>query len=439
MRYFSLFAVLFLLFTATSAQAQGVIRDAEIETYIRGMSEPIFRQAGLNSNDVTLILVNDPSLNAFVAGGQNIFLHTGLILETGGVGELIGVIAHETGHIAAGHLVRSQEMGKKAGTQALITTILGAAVGIGGGGSEAAGAIIAGGQASAISRTLKNSRTFEASADQAAVSYLDDAGYSGQGMVKFLERLVAQELLPASQQVEYLQTHPLTRDRVDSVAAAVAQKRHKDSPWPEEFAEQHRRIQAKILGFMNPDRVAIDYQDKTGFAADYARAIAAYRLGNIDQAISGIDALLAQEPNNGYLYELKGQIYFENSNMDDAISHYRRAVDLLPNASLIRLELAKSLLERRDNGLLEEAIKNLTLAQKDEKPTPRLYRLLATAYGRSGQDGLAKLHLAEEALLKGDKAFAIQQARLAQQALPESSGSWQRAQDIITATENTNK
>lgn len=430
------YVMLFLLGSLSPANAQGVIRDSEIETYIRTMSTPIFTQAGLNADDVSIILLSNPSLNAFVAGGQNIFLHTGLILETEDVGELIGVIAHETAHIAAGHLIRSQEVGRKSGTQAIITTILGAAIGLGGGGGEAAGAIIAGGQASAISRQLKNSRTYEASADQAAIAYLNDAGYSGRGMTAFLQKLAGQELLPPSQQADYLRTHPLTRDRVESVAAAVEQTRNKDQQWPSVFKEYHARIKAKIYGYMMPDRIKLEYEGRNDFVAKYARAIADYRHGKIDKAIEQIDVLLGKETDNGYLHELKGQILLENSRIDEAITAYRRAVEILPDQILIRLELAKALLERRDNGLLGEAIKNLILAEKKETATPRLYRLFATAYGRSGNDGLAKLYLAEEALLKGDISFAISQARLAQGILDNTSGSWQRAQDIIDQSKN---
>ncbi len=424
---------------ALPAQAQSVIRDSEIERYLREMSEPIFVQAGLNPNDVRLIIVNDPSLNAFVMGGQNIFLHTGLILETEEVGELVGVIAHETGHIAAGHLVRSREVGREAGIQSIITTLVGAAAGLAGGGGEAAGAIIAGGQANAIDYQLRNSRTYESSADQAAIAYMDDAGYSGRGMAGFLKKLASQELLPASQQVEYLRTHPLTRDRVNAMIAAVEQTRNKETPWPVAFQKYHGRMQAKILGFMAPNQVAMEYEGRSDFDADYARAIARYRQGDVDTALREIETLITQEPNNGHLYELKGQILFENSRIDEALTAYRQAIEMVPEAGLMRLEFAKALLERRDNSLLEEAIKNLTLALKSEPTTPRLHRLFATAYGLMGQDGLAKVHLAEEAFLKRDIPFAIQQARLAKEALPEDSGAWQRASDLLTEIENQEK
>ncbi len=425
--------LLLILASVTSAQAQTIIRDAEIETYIRTMSEPIFVQAGLNPQDVNIVLINDPAINAFVAGGQNIFLNTGLILKAEDVGELIGVIAHETGHIAAGHLVRSQEVGREASTQAIISTLLGAAVGLAGGGSEAAGAVIAGGQANAIGYALKNSRTYEASADQAAIAYLDDAGYSGRGMVQFLQRLADQELLPTSQQSDYLRTHPLTRDRVNSVTAAVENTRHKDQSWPSEFDTYHQKIRAKIYGFLHPDQVALEYQGRDDFSARYARAIAQYRRGEVDQALNLIDQFIMTEniSNKGYLHELKGQILLENGRIDEAITAYSKAAELLPNQALIRLELAKTMLQRLDNSLIPDVITHLTHAQKGEAKTPRLYRLLATAHGRIGNDGLAKLYLAEEAFLLSDMTFAMQQAKLAQDVLPKESSAWQRAQDLI--------
>lgn len=420
-----------------SAQAQTIIRDSEIEAILDEMSEPILRAAALNPAQVEIIIVQDQRLNAFVAGGQNIFLNTGLIVETENVGELLGVIAHEAGHISGGHITRIRSAQETASTQAILGAILGAAVAVGTGDGSAGIGVAAGGSEAGLRSILKNSRTFEASADQAAIQFMERAGYSAKGLETFMTKLAKQELLPTSQQAEYLRTHPLSYERVQTIKRTAQKASSYEADFPSLLNSQYQRIKAKIIGYISPEYALQIFNGQKTLYAQYALAIASYRRGDIDRALQQVDTLIAQEPNNGYFYELKGQMLFENGRINDAITAYRSANNKAPNQALIQMAYAHALLERQDNGLLDEAIRNLVLAEPHERRTPRLHRLLARAYGRSGKDGLAKLHLAEEALLKNDKSLAIQQAKLALKALPkDSTSARQKAQDIIRDIEN---
>lgn len=416
-----------------AAQRQlSLVRDAEIESTIRHYAEPLFQVAGVSPQAVSIYLVSDPSINAFVAGGQNLFIHTGLLLNARDAGELIGVIAHETGHIAGGHIARGQDAIEAAQRTAILTTLLGVAAAIASGDGRAGAAIVSGGLTAAERGFLSYTRSMENAADQAAASYLDRVGMSSAGLLDFFERLEDQELLPASRQVEYVRTHPLTRDRIDFLRAHVARSRFSDAPLPEDFRERFARMQAKLQGFLHP-RIALQRfeADDPDPAVQYGRAIALYRQGQIEPALSTMERLLAVEPNNPYFNEVVGQILLENGRVAEARSYYQRAIRELPNEPLLLVALAQTKLAGDGAADLQGAIDDLTRAVAQPRGNmPIAWRLLATAYGRAGDLGMSAVALAEEALAQGNYETAQQQAQRALQNVARGSPGWLRAQDI---------
>lgn len=426
----------------SNVNAQTVIRDTEIEAYLSEWFSPIFKANNMQADQVKIILIQSNDINAFVAGGSNIFFYTGLIEKTDNPSELIGVMAHELGHISGGHLVRGRVAMEQASYESILGTIigLGAAVASGDAGAVGAGTIAGGSMAQR--RFLSTARTFESSADQAAIKSLNAAGLNPKGLETFLEKLEGQELLPTSQQSEYIRSHPLTRDRVGTVQAAVQKSDYKNAEFPAHWAEQHSRMKAKLMGFINPEQVAWKYDERDqSVAANYARAVSHYRENRIEKAISTIDQLIAQEPKNAYFQELKGQMLVDFGRVDDALPAYEKAIALAPGSGLIRTALAHTQIETAgDNSQkLDEAIENLKRAAQDEPRSTRVQRLLATAYGRQGKDAYARLHLGEEALLQGKKKYAKEQAQIALKGLPPTSASALRAKDILSYVDNNKK
>lgn len=432
-----LIVALALSMPAMAQRQLSLVRDAEIETIIRGYAEPLFQVAGVSPQAVTIFLVNDRSLNAFVSGGQNLFVHTGLLISAQNANEIIGVLAHETGHIAGGHIARGQDAIAAAQRTAILTTLLGLAAAVASGDGRAGAAIVSGGVTAAERTFLSYTRSMENAADQAAASYLDQVGMSAAGLLSFFERLQDQELLPASRQVEYVRTHPLTRDRIDFLRAHVARSRMTDAPTPPAFDEQFRRMQAKLVGFLHPEIALRRYAaDDPAPAVQYGRAIALYRQGRVDEALTAMDRLLAAEPNNPYFNEVVGQILLENGRVGDARAYYERAARQLPNEPLILVALAQTKLAGGDDADLEGAIEDLTRAVSLPGRTSSFtWRLLATAYGRAGDLGMSAVALAEEALIQGDYEVARRQAQRAQQIVARGSGGWLRADDIRRVAE----
>lgn len=418
------------------------IRDAEIENYLRELATPIYRAADLDPNSITIAIVNSNVINAFVAGGQNEFFYTGLLQLSDTPEQLAGVIAHETGHIAGGHLIRGREEMRNASAQAILGTILAVAAGAASGNAGAAAGAISGVQNVVQRGFLSFSRTQESSADAAGMSFLDKSGMTTRGMKEFFEKLAGQELLPSSRQVEYVQTHPLTQNRIDNVEQHLQNSPLKDVKLDPKFYAMHERMKAKLLGFLQPETALLRYTDKDPrISARYARAIALYQTNQQPRALELVDGMMKEEPANPFFYELKGQILFESGQVKSSVEFYKKANQLLPNSALLHQAYGHALLESRDPTVLDLAIQQLLESNRLEDRTPATWRFLASAWGRKAESsrdpqyqGLVSYALAEEAVAQGKDTTAGQLADRAMKTLPKSSPYWLRAQDIKLST-----
>jgi len=388
------------------------IRDAEIEYYLRALGTPIFRAASLNPSSVSLLIIQDNAINAFVAGGMNIFFYTGLLQSTETPDELLGVIAHETGHISGGHLVRGSEAMRDASAQAIIGMLAGIAAGIAAGRGDVAIGAIGGSQELAMRNLMSFSRAQESSADTAALSFLDKTGQSSAGMLAFMKKLAVQDMLPVERQSQYVRTHPLSQDRVNNLAHHVEASPFSSAPIDPKFVTMHERMKAKLLGFLHPQAALLRYTDKDPrLPARYARAIALYRTSQLPRALTLMDGLLKEEPDNPFFYELKAQMLFENGRIKEAVENYKKSVALAPDSALLKVSYAHALLESKDASKIDLATQNLL----DANP------------------------LAEEALAKGQEKAASEQAGRALKSLKKGSPYWMRAQDIkLTAETDPN-
>jgi predicted Zn-dependent protease len=414
------------------AEAVPLIRDTEIETTIRIYAAPLLTAAGLEDEAFSIHIVRDPALNAFVARGQRLFLTTGLLRQSKNGGQVLGVMAHEIGHIAGGHLSRLHGAIERAGKTAFITTILGLAVGALAQNPAGAAAIVSGGQHIAGRSFLNYSRGQEQSADQAAARYLDRVGISGKGLLEFLNILSGQEFLQTSNQDPYVRSHPLTRSRISFMENHVAKSPATNRILPPQFVEKHRRMVAKLDGFLDPpEKTLRKYKETdTSVSARYARAIAMYRLADLSKALPLVDSLISKSPKNPYFVELKAQMLFENGRLNEAMENYQKAVRLLPGAPLIRTSLAHVILEMNRPDLNDLALANIKEALRVERFMPLAWRLAGTAYGRKKQFGLSAWSLAEYNVLIGRKRLARVQAGRALKILKVGSPGWLRSQDI---------
>ncbi len=413
-----------------------LLRDAETEKYLREISNPIYTAAGLDTTAIHIYIVGDPTINAFVAEGQNMFMNTGTIVQAHVPNELIGVIAHETGHIAGGHLTRTSENMGKIETPMLLGMLLGVGAMIAGSPSAGA-AIITGAQTVGQRSMLAYTRTQEASADQAAVRFLTATHQSGQGLLDFFERLSNEEIMTSRRIDPYMQSHPLSAERINMLTQEVNASPYLDAKdKPEDIDELHL-IQAKIAGFLDTsDAVLRRYpvSDRSQ-PARYARAAAYYRVGQLDQGLAEIDSLIAELPKDPYFFELKGQMLFESGKVSEAVAPYRTAVKLLPHDGIIHVGLGQALIgaaeAEHDPRLVDEAIGILRTALKEEPDLPLAWSFLAEAYSAKNDEGQAELATAELNYSVGNLLDAGKFALRARDKLDKGSVSYNRALDII--------
>ncbi|MGO4408754.1 MULTISPECIES: M48 family metalloprotease [unclassified Brevundimonas] len=427
-------AIVAVLAAAGSASAQSLIRDTEVEGIIHDWSDPVFTAMGLEPSEIEVLLVNDQDLNAFATRGRIMGLNTGLILQTKTPNQLLGVIAHEAGHIKSRHTLR--DGAQNAGMQPMIMTMaLGALAAIAGA-PDAGAALLASSQYFGTLGALRYMQSQEGEADITGARALERAGESGKGMVDFFENFRAQEIFSDQRRYPYFRSHPLSSQRIEALrrpVEAAPHYNHQDSP---ERMAQHALVLAKIHAFMDaPNATLRDYPSSdTSLPARYARAIAWYRDGQTEKSLSAVDVLLSEQPANPYFWELKGQILFEEGRPAEAIGAHQKAVELKPDAPLLRINLAHALIETNDAANLDAAIDQLKRAIVLEKDNTLAWRLLSQAYASQSKEGDARLASAEYWFALGRTEQAAQFAMRARDMLDRNSIEWRRATDIVFAS-----
>ncbi len=409
------------------------IRDAEIEHTLRSYASPLFSAAGLNADDVSIHLINNKIINAFVAGGQRMFFFTGLLERVENPSQLKGVIAHETGHIAGSHLARTQEALANATTKSIIGYLLGAAAVIAGGGK---GGIAVTGAANTIAAKsfLKYSREQESSADQASLRYLERTGTSGRGILDFLRILEQNEQISYGKVDPYWRSHPINHERIAAIRKQVEQSPYRDIPDSPEEIRALKLIQAKLLGFTEDlDVVLKEFPvGNNSEYARYARAIAYFRYPDIEKGLKEIDSLLAENPNNPYFHELKGQMLYENGDILGSLPSLQTAAQILPYEPLILTLYGTALVSTNRAEDLEVAIETLKRSVAYDPNNSSSWYQLAIAYNRAGDTGNTALTTAERFLLLGNLSKAKFHAERAQELMKVGSPGSLRAEDIIS-------
>jgi predicted Zn-dependent protease len=397
------------------------------------MANPIVAAAGLDPKNVDVVLINDPSINAFVAGGQVVYLHSGLINEASSANEVQGVIAHELGHVTGGHVI--SDGGQKAAQGiSILSLLLGAAAAVAGAGEAAMGVLMAGQQA-ALGKFLAFSRSQEASADAAGAQYLSKAGITGRGSIEFFKKLQNLEYRHGFQRndiTEFYRTHPMTADRIATLSDTYSQDPAWNRPSDPRLEERFQRVKAKLAGYVAEPQDTLRAYPLTlqSVPAHYARAYAFHKDAFVDKAAAETDALLRKAPNDPYFLELKGQILLESGRPIEALPYLRRATDLSGNQPLIATTFGHALIATEDKANFAEAERVLKTAVTRDRENPFAWYQLGVVYAARGDLARAKLASAEQQIMSLQMPQALRSAEAAEAELPKGSADWLRAQDI---------
>ena len=436
MRYLArLFAILAAaMLAAQPVAAQSILRDAETEAFLDEISAPLVEAAGLEPENVDIVLINDPSINAFVAGGQIVYIHSGLIDAADTAEEVQGVIAHELGHITGGHILRYGEGMASASRISLLSLIAGIGAALAGAG-EAAMGIMAAGQQAAMGKFLAFSRTQESSADFAGAEYLSKAGISGRGSLAFFGKLLNQEYrygYSQSDEAGFYRTHPLSGDRISALREVYEKDPAWDRPANARNQANFERVKAKLVGYIaKPSTTLRDYpeSDRT-VPALYARAYAYHQNARVDRALDAADQLLAKDPDDPYFLELKGQVLLESGRPLEALEPLRRATALTNAEPLIASLFGHALIATEDDANFAEAERVLRAAVGRDRRNPFAWYQLGVVYAARGDTPRARLASAEQQVMSGQYGLALRSAQAAEHGLERGTPDWIRAQDI---------
>ncbi len=423
-----------LIAAAAPARAQSILRDAETEQFLLEISEPLVEASELDVGNVDIVLINDPSINAFVAGGQVVYLHSGLIEAAEDVGEVQGVIAHELGHITGGHISRRGEGTRAASNISILSLLAGIGAALAGAGDAALAAISAG-QRAALGKYLAFSRAEESSADAAGAKYLAEAGISGRGSIEFFKKLQNLEFRYGRSQDDdavFTRTHPLSGDRIAILRDTYMRDPAWETPTDTHLQKRFLRIKAKLSGYLSAPRRTLTRYPVTdqSVPARYARAYAYHKNADVDLALAAADSLIALNPDDPYFLELRGQILLESGRPAQALGDLRKATNLTNAHPLIASMFGHALIATEDEANFPEAEKVLRAAVARDRFNPFAWRQLGVVYATKGDFPRARLASAEQQVLSHQYDLAIRSARIAEDGLPPGSPDWIRAQDV---------
>ena len=432
-------ALSFLFFILISqSAAAALIRDTELETGLQELAAPLVRVAGFPPNSIDFRIIIDSSYNAFVAGEMTVYMHSGLLLDAKSPEEILGVIAHELGHIKAGHVPRRDEALRNASNAGTLTTLAAIALAAGGAPSDAVVGVTIGGKDRARRSMLQSFRYDEAVADELGLDYLDKAGITSAGLEQMMRRLAKQRALPESRQSQYYQTHPDVMQRLAAYQDHTEQTSHRTAPIAEDKRRLMERLVNKLRAYSEPAHSVLRHSDDLDVATtQYRHAIAHYRRGDPTLAYKLMDALSKKMPDDPFYHEFRGDILLSMAKPDAAAAAYEKALALRPNSPQIQINLGRSLIATNDGQHLSRAIKAMIAAKKVEPEWAFIHRQLAIAYGRAGQIANADLSLAEEAILLGDEKQAVRMAKRALSRTGLANNLQNRANDILYRYGNT--
>lgn len=425
-------AIFACLYALQPALAQSILRDAETEAFLKEISYPLIVASELDPANVEVVIINDPSINAFVSRGQIVYLHTGLIEVADTANEVQGVIAHELGHITGGHVIRFAD-GASASSKLSIGSLILAAAAIAAGAGEAGIGILGAGQQLALGNLLSYNRVQESVADASGARFLSEAGISGKGSIAFFKKLQGYELRRGIRQTNsFNRTHPLSGDRVATLQSGYIADPAWNKPLNPEWEKQFQRVQAKLSGFItDPDQTLRNYpEDDLSIPARYARAYAWHKSAYPAKAIAEAQGLVEMGPEDPYFLELQGQIFLESGRPEEALSSLRKATELSEYHPLIASILGHALIATEDPQYLDEATEVLRLSVAKDNRNPFAWYQLGVVYQQQGDIPRASLASAERYLMIGQPQLAVIPARRAQAGLAEYSKDWLRAQDV---------
>jgi len=181
------------------------VQDPAVLEYVNRIATPLLQQANRDRKGVKwkINVINDPkTVNAFATPGGYLYVYTGLLLAADNEAEVVGVLAHEAGHVVGRHSARA--MVNAYGLQTLAQVALGQNPGTA---AQIAAQLVGGGA------MLAHGRSEETEADDYGARYSAGANYDPRGLITFFQKL-QQRQGDTPGVLKWLSTHPTNADRI---------------------------------------------------------------------------------------------------------------------------------------------------------------------------------------------------------------------------------
>jgi len=422
---------LFCCIFATGGHSATLINDTEIERKITEIITPVAQAANIPKERLKIYIVRDDDFNAFVRGGEDIFIYTGLLKQIKSPNALRAVVAHELGHTIGGHIVQMADRQRAEMMRTLIVQALGVGLMVAGGNPSAGMGVVAGSAGIAQQSMLSFSRDEERVADDFAVDLMVAANENPNGLIDVFEQMRDMTEAFETRVNPNRINHPLTSERLNNTKTKIKNLKKipvKSATMIAKENSEYDILRAKLVGYLDNDKNVLTrypYKDKSD-AAIYARAIANMRGGNLDVAKVGTQTLIKRNPGTPYFYELLGDIEFQYGHYDDSVNAYEKALSLIENAPQIETALALVLSERsyeNDKTRARELCKHAILIE----PSPLAYWILA----RVTDEGESDWAMAEFYKMNGDDKNAKKYAKMAQKKSKRDSPEYIKSGDIL--------
>lgn len=395
-----------------SIRAQApTLDDPVLQDYLEHLIYRLAANSQLKDRRIDLVLINNPTLNAFAAPGGIVGVHQGLFSYAQTEHEISAILAHELAHLSGRHFARKLAENKKNTAINLAGFIAGIVLAATAGG-DAGLAALTSTQGIAQNQFLKYSRERESEADRVGIDTLIDAGMDPRAMAYMFERLQQASRYSTGNRIpEFLRTHPVTTDRIaDSYNQA---NKVAKATYPLTLNYQLMRARARAITTNNLiDEVArfrdgLNNSDEVLQTANrYGLVLTLTRELRLDEARAEITRLKKAYPLNIPFRIAEADIFAKAQQPELAISILKEALAISPRNYPLSVAYAETfLLARKPHAALEVLIPISVERPNDEY----VWYLLAEAYGLANNIPGVHEARAEFFVLNGNFDQAIKQ------------------------------
>ena len=362
-----------------------ITTDPLLHSYLESLVFELVQHSELQDRRIELVIVDNPTINAFAVPGGVIGVHSGLFQYAVTEDEFATVMAHEIAHLSQRHFSRRMEMAQERGPMQLAGLLAGvllaATVG-----TDAGMAAMTTAQGLAQDAQLRYSRANEAEADRVGLRTLYNAGMDPYAAPQMFERMYAATRYSQSGRIpEFLRTHPLSEKRISDTRTRAMQypKRIRSVSLDYQLMRARVAVQAartpeEAVAFF---RSALQGDSISSAATTYGLVLALTAAGRADEAALALDSIWSGDSDRIEYVIADAEIDLARGYSARAVATLERRLELSPGNHPLTMSYAHALQQAGSPHLAEAVL----IEQSRRMPgDPGLWYLLAEVQGLAG-------------------------------------------------------